>query len=255
MQTSPGPGPTINLLSNTCIQYQAQAPQSTSCLLTRLRINPGKSITKDEFVRYSCTTRKVRCMIATQDLLLHLHGSSSPTHNAHAKTHSHMHACTNTHVIVCLRSPPLQVYTTTFNILQKSLELSCRLDLEKLVLQYGCSKMQASIQRLLLQYKARFLDTLPREQQLAADFSRPAFLAAAFYLTARKNKVRLPACLPACLPCVPACLPSCPASGWLAYMDAALGYLTHLRHSAIPRASLCRPSLSHLNECLGHILI
>lgn len=50
--------------------------------------------------------------------------------------------------------------------------------------------MEQSIVSNLALYKTRFLRSLSAGQQAAADFGRPVFLAASFYLTARKNKMK-----------------------------------------------------------------
>ena len=42
----------------------------------------------------------------------------------------------------------------------------------------------------LCRYKERFVAALPESRRSSADFSRPVFTAVAFYLCARRNKVR-----------------------------------------------------------------
>lgn len=49
-----------------------------------------------------------------------------------------------------------------------------------------CVRMEAAAMRALALYKQRFLVQLAPAARAAADFSRPAFIAAAFYLAARK---------------------------------------------------------------------
>jgi origin recognition complex subunit 6 len=44
--------------------------------------------------------------------------------------------------------------------------------------------------RVLQLYKDRFVEKLPDSDKSSADFSRPVFLAVAFTLVARKNKVK-----------------------------------------------------------------
>ena len=44
---------------------------------------------------------------------------------------------------------------------------------------------------ILFSYKDRFLSSLPASRRASADFSRPVFTAVAFYLCAKKHKVRL----------------------------------------------------------------
>jgi hypothetical protein len=51
--------------------------------------------------------------------------------------------------------------------------------------------LEPSTTRHLSLYKERFLQRLAESQRLCADFSRPAFIAASFYLTTKKNKVKV----------------------------------------------------------------
>lgn len=53
----------------------------------------------------------------------------------------------------------------------------------------GCFHRQ-SVNRVMQLYKERFIAKLSESEKASADFSRPVFLAVAFYLVARKNKVR-----------------------------------------------------------------
>lgn len=55
--------------------------------------------------------------------------------------------------------------------------------------QFGCARHEASVRAALAAYKERFVHSLPAAQQRQCDFGRPVFLAAAFYLVARRNKV------------------------------------------------------------------
>lgn len=50
-------------------------------------------------------------------------------------------------------------------------------------------RIEPLVRRALATYRERFVAELPEVQQRAADFSRPAFLTAGFYLVARKNRV------------------------------------------------------------------
>ena len=56
-------------------------------------------------------------------------------------------------------------------------------------LQLGCARHDQSAKAALAAYKERFVRSLPAVQRGHVDFGRPVFLAAAFYLVARKNKV------------------------------------------------------------------
>jgi hypothetical protein len=56
-------------------------------------------------------------------------------------------------------------------------------------MQFGCARHDQSVRAALAAYKGRFVRSLPAVQQGHVDFGRPVFLAAAFYMVARKNKV------------------------------------------------------------------
>jgi hypothetical protein len=56
-------------------------------------------------------------------------------------------------------------------------------------MQFGCARHDQSVRAALAAYKERFVRSLPAVQQGHVDFGRPVFLAAAFYMVARKNKV------------------------------------------------------------------
>lgn len=55
--------------------------------------------------------------------------------------------------------------------------------------QFGCTRHEPSVRACLAAYKERFARSLPPAQQRHVDFTRAAFLAAAFYCVARKHKV------------------------------------------------------------------
>ena len=57
---------------------------------------------------------------------------------------------------------------------------------DKSVWKCRCVRMEAAALRALALYKQRFLAQLTPMARQSADFSRPAFIAAAFYLSARK---------------------------------------------------------------------
>eukprot|EP00798_Chlamydomonas_sp_ICE-L_P026704 gene26704-4273_t len=84
-----------------------------------------------------------------------------------------------------------KVYTNTFNTLQKVLEVRSPVTLQDLVVRYGCAPIRIMVSETLKKYKERFLESLPPAQRTAADFSRPVFLAVAFYLVAKKKKCQL----------------------------------------------------------------
>jgi hypothetical protein len=60
-----------------------------------------------------------------------------------------------------------------------------------LCIQHGCARLEGAVKAALAAYKDRFVRRLPAAQQGHVDFGRPVFLATAFYLVARKNKMQV----------------------------------------------------------------
>jgi len=99
-----------------------------------------------------------------------------------------------------------KLYRNTKAALQKLLGVTSKATARELCIQFGCARHDASVRAALAAYKERFVRSLPAVQQGHVDFGRPVFLAAAFFLVARKHKVAVSACLPACLPARLPCL-------------------------------------------------
>ncbi|KAG2430133.1 hypothetical protein HXX76_010232 [Chlamydomonas incerta] len=78
-----------------------------------------------------------------------------------------------------------------FTRIQRLLDVRPALDLRELVTIFGCVQLQSAVEQLLRAYKARFLASLPAEERARADLTRPAFLAAAFLLAAKKRKAKV----------------------------------------------------------------
>jgi len=91
------------------------------------------------------------------------------------------------------RKPPawLQVYRTTKATLQRLLGVGSQTTARDLCIQHGCARLEQSVKAALAAYKERFVRRLPLSQQQHVDFGRPVFLATAFYLVARKNKMKV----------------------------------------------------------------
>ncbi|KAG2484743.1 hypothetical protein HYH03_016490 [Edaphochlamys debaryana] len=81
-----------------------------------------------------------------------------------------------------------KVYNECFTRVQRLLDVRPALDLRELVTLFGCSQLHDSTQQLLQAFKARTVEALPSPDRARADLSRPAFLAAAFLLSAKKHK-------------------------------------------------------------------
>ncbi|XP_022156643.1 origin of replication complex subunit 6 [Momordica charantia] len=84
-----------------------------------------------------------------------------------------------------------KAYTRSFNLLQNGLGFKNRLDIRELAVQFGCVRLVTSVQKGLSLYKDRFVASLPASRRANADFSRSVFTAVAFYLCAKKNKLKV----------------------------------------------------------------
>ncbi|XP_020530545.1 origin of replication complex subunit 6 isoform X2 [Amborella trichopoda] len=84
-----------------------------------------------------------------------------------------------------------KAYTRSFNALQNGLGVKTKVDIRELGIQFGCVRLIPLTQKGLSLYKERFLAALPPSRRATADFNRPVFTAVAFYLCARKNKLKV----------------------------------------------------------------
>eukprot|EP00198_Chlamydomonas_reinhardtii_P006144 XP_001695480.1 origin recognition complex subunit 6 [Chlamydomonas reinhardtii] len=89
-----------------------------------------------------------------------------------------------------------------FTRIQRLLDVRPALDLRELVTIFGyaqmgdarknsCLQLRPAVEQLLRAYKSRFLTSLPAEERARADLTRPAFLAGAFLLAAKKHKAKV----------------------------------------------------------------
>ncbi len=81
------------------------------------------------------------------------------------------------------------MYRNAKAALQKVLGVVPKATARDLCIQFGCARHDQSVRGCLAAYKERFVRSLPEVQRGHVDFSRAVFLAAAFFLVARKNKV------------------------------------------------------------------
>eukprot|EP00873_Tetraselmis_striata_P038234 jgi/Tetstr1/458498/TSEL_044904.t1 len=84
---------------------------------------------------------------------------------------------------------PEKVYRKNFLMMQKLLGLSSRVTARQLVEQFGCVRLEPSVERTLKAFKERYVQALPPAERARADFGRPVFIAAVFWLLAKKSKV------------------------------------------------------------------
>lgn len=84
-----------------------------------------------------------------------------------------------------------KAYIRSLTNLQNALGLRPTLDVQELAIQFGCVRLIGSVHKTLAAYKQRFVAALPASRKGNADFNRPVFTAVAFYLCAKKNKLKV----------------------------------------------------------------
>ncbi|KAA8529435.1 hypothetical protein F0562_033766 [Nyssa sinensis] len=84
-----------------------------------------------------------------------------------------------------------KAYNRSFNSLQNGLGVKNKLDIRELGIQFGCVRLIPFVQKGLSLYKDRFLSSLPASRRASADFTRPVFTAVAFYLCAKRHKLKV----------------------------------------------------------------
>ncbi|KAK3443031.1 hypothetical protein EUGRSUZ_B03435 [Eucalyptus grandis] len=84
-----------------------------------------------------------------------------------------------------------KAYNRSFISMQNGLGLKNTLDIRELAIQFGCVRLIPLVKKGLSLYKDRFLTSLPASRRATADFTRPVFVAVAFYLCAKKQKLKV----------------------------------------------------------------
>ncbi|CAN6449830.1 unnamed protein product [Victoria cruziana] len=84
-----------------------------------------------------------------------------------------------------------KAYIRSFNAMQNCLGVKAQLDVRELGIQFGCVRLIPFVQRGLALYKYRFRAALPENRRGAVDFSRAVFTGAAFYLCAKRHKLKV----------------------------------------------------------------
>lgn len=84
-----------------------------------------------------------------------------------------------------------RAYIRSYNSLHNGLGVKMKLDVRELAIQFGCVRIIPFIRDGLKLYKDRFLSSLPASRRASADFTRPVFTAVAFYLCAKKQKLKV----------------------------------------------------------------
>ncbi|GER41422.1 origin recognition complex subunit 6 [Striga asiatica] len=84
-----------------------------------------------------------------------------------------------------------KAYNRSFNSMQNGIGLKNKLDIRELAIQFGCVRLIPFVHKGMSWYKERFLASLPSSRRSGTDFSRPVFTAVAFYLCAKKHKLKV----------------------------------------------------------------
>lgn len=84
-----------------------------------------------------------------------------------------------------------KAYIRSLTNLQNAIGLRPALDVRELAIQFGAVRLVGSVHKTLAEYKLRFIAALPESRKGNADFGRPVFTAVAFYLCAKKNKLKI----------------------------------------------------------------
>ncbi|XP_078160332.1 origin recognition complex protein 6 [Carex rostrata] len=84
-----------------------------------------------------------------------------------------------------------KAYMRSFNTMQNSLDVKITLDVRELAIRFGCVRLIPFVQKGLSLYKERFLASLPSSRRASTDFNRPVFTAVAFYLCAKRHKLKV----------------------------------------------------------------
>lgn len=87
-----------------------------------------------------------------------------------------------------------KAYIRCFNAMQNGIGVKARLDVRELAVQFGCVRLISFVQKGFSLYKDRFLAALPASRRANTDFNRPVFTAVAFYLCAKKHKLKVDKC-------------------------------------------------------------
>ncbi|KAI3467359.1 hypothetical protein Pfo_024022 [Paulownia fortunei] len=84
-----------------------------------------------------------------------------------------------------------KAYNRSFNSMQNGIGVKNKLDIRELAIQFGCVRLIPFAHKGFSLYKERFLASLPPSRRGSTDFSRPVFTAVAFYLCAKRHKLKV----------------------------------------------------------------
>ncbi|CAM6120334.1 unnamed protein product [Calypogeia fissa] len=84
-----------------------------------------------------------------------------------------------------------KAYMRSSHALQNALGLRKKVDVRELAVQFGCVRLIATVHKTIALYQQRFVAALPESRRSSADFNRPVFTSVAFYLCAKKHKLKV----------------------------------------------------------------
>ncbi|GFP86190.1 origin of replication complex subunit 6 [Phtheirospermum japonicum] len=84
-----------------------------------------------------------------------------------------------------------KAYNRSFNSMQNGIGVKNKLDIRELAIQFGCVRLIPFAHKGISLYKERFLASLPISRRGSTDFNRPVFTAVAFYLCAKRHKLKV----------------------------------------------------------------
>ncbi|XP_050902935.1 origin of replication complex subunit 6 [Lathyrus oleraceus] len=84
-----------------------------------------------------------------------------------------------------------RAYIKSYNSLHNGIGVKLKLDVRELSIRFGCVRIIPYVRDGLKLYKDRFLASLPTARRASADFTRPVFMAVAFYLSAKRQKLKV----------------------------------------------------------------
>ncbi|KAH6755435.1 origin recognition complex protein 6 [Perilla frutescens var. hirtella] len=94
------------------------------------------------------------------------------------------------HAAIKLSGVSEKAYNRSFNAMQNGIGVKNKLDVRELAIQFGCVRLIPFVHKGLSLYKDRFLASLPPSRRASTDFNRPVFTAVAFYLCAKRHKLK-----------------------------------------------------------------
>ncbi|CAI8588630.1 unnamed protein product [Vicia faba] len=84
-----------------------------------------------------------------------------------------------------------RAYIRSYNSLHNGIGVKLKLDVRELAIRFGCVRIIPYVRDGLKLYKDMFLASLLAARRASADFTRPMFMVVAFYLSAKKQKLKV----------------------------------------------------------------